>query len=156
MYIETQHVRIAAMKKNSYDSLSENNDGIDHTNEILAFVKKYGTRNKDLGASPVKKKQSTRSVNSRGQPRETLDLHGMRSEEASQRLRFVINRCVENGVKELLIIHGVGYHSVLTGGPVLKDMVKSMLENELCLNVRDYRPAVGKDGGDGATLVYLR
>ncbi len=144
------------MKKNKHDSLSENIDDNDHTDEILAFVRKYGTRNKDLGASPARKKPSTRSVNSRGQPRETLDLHGMRSVEASQRLRFIINRCVESGVKELLIIHGVGYHSVLSGGPVLKDMVKSMLDNELCLNVRDYRPAAGKDGGDGATLVYLR
>jgi len=144
------------MKKNKHDLLSGNNDDNDHTDEILAFVKKYGTRNKDLGAAPVKKKQSTRSVNRRGQPRETVDLHGMRSEEASQRLRFIMNRCVESGVKELLIIHGVGYHSVLSGGPVLRNMVRSMLDNELCLSVRDYRTAVAKDGGEGATLVYLR
>jgi DNA-nicking Smr family endonuclease len=143
------------MKKNNHAS-SGNDEFNDHTDEILAFIKKYGTRNKDLGTSPVKKKPSTRSVNSRGQPRETVDLHGMRSEEASQRLRFIVNRCVDNGVKELLIIHGVGYHSVLSGGPVLKDMVKGMLENELFLNVRDYRTAVAKDGGEGATLVYLR
>ena len=143
------------MKKNNHKS-SGNDEVQDHTDQILAFVKKYGTRNKDLGTSPAKKKPSTRSVNSRGQPRETVDLHGMRSEEASQRLRFIVNRCVDSGVKELLIIHGVGYHSVLSGGPVLKEMVRSMLENELCLSVRDYRTAVAKDGGEGATLVYLR
>jgi DNA-nicking Smr family endonuclease len=144
------------MKKYKQASSASDDDFNDRTDEILAFLKKYGTRNKDLGSSPVKKKPSTRSVNSRGQPRETVDLHGMRSEEASQRLRFIVNRCVESGVKELLIIHGVGYHSVLSGGPVLKDMVRNMLDNELCLNVRDYRTAVAKDGGDGATLVYLR
>jgi DNA-nicking Smr family endonuclease len=143
------------MKKNKQE-LSGSDDHHDQTAEILAFLKKFGTRNKDLGTAPVKKKPSTRSVNSRGQPRETVDLHGMRSEEASQRLRFIINRCVDNGVKELLIIHGVGYHSVLSGGPVLKDMVRSMLDNELFLNVRDYRTAIAKDGGEGATLVYLR
>jgi len=143
------------MKKNKHE-LSDNDDNRDQTAEILAFLKKYGTRNKDLGTAPAKKKPSTRSVNSRGQPRETIDLHGMRSEEASQRLRFTVHRCVASGVRELLIIHGVGYHSVLSGGPVLKDMVRSMLENELCMNVRDFRPAVAKDGGDGATLVYLR
>jgi DNA-nicking Smr family endonuclease len=144
------------MKKKKHESFSDNDDDRDHTDEILAFVKKYGTRNKDLGAPTAKKIPSTRTVNSRGQPRETIDLHGMRSEEASQRLRFTVHRCVTSGVKELLIIHGVGYHSVLSGGPVLKDMVRSMLENELCLNVRDFRNAVAKDGGDGATLVYLR
>jgi DNA-nicking Smr family endonuclease len=144
------------MKKHNHVSSSGDDECNDHTDEILAFIKKYGTRNKDLGTSPKKKKPSTRSVNSRGQPRETVDLHGMRSEEASQRLRFIVNRCVESGVKELLVIHGVGYHSVLSGGPVLKDMVRNMLDNELCLNVRDYRTAVAKDGGDGATLVYLR
>lgn len=144
------------MKKDKNKSSYDNDDIHDNTDEILAYIKKYGTRNKDMGVPSAQKKPSTRSVNSRGQPRETVDLHGMRSEEASQRLRLIMNRCVDSGVKELLIIHGVGYHSVLSGGPVLKDMVRNMLDNELCLNVRDYRAAVAKDGGDGATLVYLR
>ena len=138
---------------------NKNTGDDENKNDILSFVDKYGVFNKDKYSNGEKTKSpvsSKRIVNKKGQPRETLDLHGLKSAEASQKLRFTVDRCSEHGIKELLVIHGIGYHSVQNGGPVLKEMVRQMLDNELCLHIRDYRTAIPKEGGDGATLVYLR
>lgn len=127
----------------------------DNTDEILSHLEKYGVVNKDRygGGKQCVKKQKASSH--KQYLRETLDLHGLISSEAAIRLRMTVNRCKERGIKELLVIHGIGYHSHLSGGPVLKQMVKQMLENELCCSVRDYKTALPKDGGDGATLIYF-
>jgi DNA-nicking Smr family endonuclease len=128
-----------------------------NSEEILSYVNKYGIVNKDAQKHGSKKIANTKKKAShKRHPRERLDLHGFNSTEASILLRNVVHRCRDEGIKELLVIHGIGYHSSLSGGPVLKQLVKQMLENELNLNIRDFRTALPKDGGDGATLVYLR
>lgn len=127
------------------------------SDEILSFIDKFGIVNKDR--HEIHKKSGKRKSNTafhKRNPRETLDLHGLISSEASMRLRITVDRCKERGIKELLVIHGKGYHSNVNEGPVLKQMVKQMLEDELCLNIRDYKTAIPRDGGEGATLVYLR
>lgn len=125
--------------------------------DIFEFINKYGVVDKDQQKQGHKHKANRKTVVTKKKvPRETLDLHGFTSEEAARKLRHVIDRCESQGIKELLVIHGVGYHSVVNGRPVLKELVRQMLDNELCLQVRDYRCALPKDGGDGATLVYLR
>jgi len=129
----------------------------DNHDDIFSFIDKYGVVNKDMHSQGKKQTKQRKTITARKKSfRETLDLHGLTSSEASVRLRFAVDRCQGRGIKELLVIHGVGYHSTVSGGPVLKQMVVQMLENELCLHVRDYRRALPKDGGDGATLVYLR
>jgi DNA-nicking Smr family endonuclease len=127
------------------------------SDEILSFLDKYGVVNKDRH-QPHKKntKSKNTAVFHKGIPREKLDLHGLISSEASMRLRITVDRCRERGIKELLVIHGKGYHSNANEGPVLKKIVQQMLENELCLNIRDYKTALPRDGGEGATMVYLR
>jgi DNA-nicking Smr family endonuclease len=130
----------------------------DNTDEILSHIEKFGIFNKDRYGGCGGKKKSTKkqkATSHKQNLRETLDLHGLVSAEAAIRLRMTVYRCKERGIKELLVIHGIGYHSHLSGGPVLKLMVKQMLENELCCSVRDSKPALPKDGGDGATLIYF-
>ena len=128
----------------------------DNTDEILSHIEKYGIVNKDAHRDKKKSTKKLKVSSHKQHLREKLDLHGLISSEAAIRLRMTVYRCKERGIKELLVIHGIGYHSHLSGGPVLKQMVKQMLENELCCNIRDYKIALPKDGGDGATLIYFK
>ena len=85
-----------------------------------------------------------------------LDLHGMKSDDAARRVRSFITQSRKKGIREILIIHGKGNHSVNQGEPVLKRMVRDLLEKELHHTIRNYRAARPREGGDGATVVYLR
>jgi len=125
------------------------------TREILDFIERYGIARKDGTGhrKPQKKRGSPRKSRT---VRETLDLHGLYSDEAARRLRSAIYRCRENGVAELLIIHGYGRHSNPSEGPVLRKLVLDMLDSELLPLYRYYKAASFKDGGDGATLLLFR
>jgi DNA-nicking Smr family endonuclease len=122
--------------------------------EMLAHLEKYGIARKDV--LPVTKPERQKIEKSGYRTtRMTLDLHGLRSDEAAIRLRSTVHRCKETGISELLVIHGYGLHSA-SDGPVLKKMVLDMLENELVRNFRMFKQAAFKDGGDGATLVIFK
>jgi DNA-nicking Smr family endonuclease len=127
----------------------------DKTDEILSHLDKYGVFNKDYRKDKTPSKKKDIKSSNRRKPRETLDLHGLKSAEATIQLRSALYRCREKGIKELLIIHGKGYHSINAERPVLKSLVFQMLEHELDPFIRDYKTALPKDGGEGATLVYL-
>jgi DNA-nicking Smr family endonuclease len=86
----------------------------------------------------------------------TIDLHGLTSDAATAKIRAAFEHSRRNGAKEILIIHGSGFHSSPSQGPVLKKLVHDMLENELGSMISGYRAAAFKDGGDGATIVNLR
>ena len=59
-------------------------------------------------------------------------------------------------MRELLVVHGYGLHSDPNEGPVLKKLVRDMLDRELRPKYRTYRTASIRDGGEGATLVAVR
>lgn len=130
---------------------------MDKNNEILRHLEKYGIFDKDTehqkAASLKKKKQAVKA--SISVKRDRIDLHGLTSLDAERVLRVTIESCRNRGVRELLIIHGKGYHSAAETGPVLKTLVQQMLEHELNRFVKSYTPAMRKDGGDGATVVFL-
>lgn len=128
---------------------------IDRTQEILAYLQKHGTVDKDAALHQKKTNRHKRILHKRA-PRLVLDLHGLRSDDAVRRVRNVFLRLKEQGVREILIIHGKGFHSDPQEGPVLKKVVRDMLQGELSPMVRDYRQAMPRDGGSGATLVVLR
>ncbi len=128
----------------------QNENGSDDL--ILSYLDKHGVMDKDALSGQKKANRNT----SRKLSRLVVDLHGMKSDEAAGKIRKVIAECREKGRKELLIIHGKGYHSDPVEGPVLKKLVRDMLEKELGNSVRDYRSALPKDGGEGATVVYLK
>lgn len=122
--------------------------------EILAHIEQHGVQRKDQSVNDDR--TSVRRNKRSKKHRMTLDLHGLRSAEAAIRLRSALDRCRENGTQELLVIHGYGLHSDPQEGPVLKQLVADLLDNELRPFHRWYRPAPFKDGGDGATLISIR
>ena len=123
--------------------------------EILAHIDTYGVVKKDT--PPVKDKRMTTRRNRRGRShRMTLDLHGLRSDTASRKLRFALERCRATGIQELLVIHGYGLHSDPSEGPVLKKLVRDLLDCDLRTQYRSYRTASTRDGGEGATLIVVR
>lgn len=127
-----------------------------NSEEIFSFIDKHGVINKDALSDNNKKFKKKKTLHNKQSSREQVDLHGLRTEEANIRLRIAVNSCLDRGIKELLVIHGIGYHSYRQNGPVLKQMVRQMLDNEFCCHIRDFRTALPKDGGDGATLIYFR
>ena len=82
-----------------------------------------------------------------------IDLHGLTSTEAINKLLGFLQHCIENGKRCALIVHGKGYHSP-DNRPVLK--------NELNLRLRQHKDilafcsAPSRAGGTGAVLVLLR
>lgn len=127
-------------------------DNDDNRNEILEYIERFGVAQKDQSEKHSRAKKQTVSRRKRGS-RVTLDLHGQRAEEAERTLRAAIHRCRETGTGELLVIHGYGRHSNPAEGPVLKNMVLALLDNDLHPLFRYYRAAPFKDGGDGATII---
>jgi DNA mismatch repair protein MutS2 len=81
-----------------------------------------------------------------GQIEAEIDLRGLTSEEARQRLEQHLSDAVLTGVGTLRVIHGKG-----TG--VLRETVREILAHHPL--VRSHRTAEARDGGDGATLADL-
>jgi DNA-nicking Smr family endonuclease len=125
------------------------------TEDILAYLQEHGVSDKDLSAPSRKKAKSDIRKGKGGILRMTLDLHGKTSDEASRSLRMMMETCRDHGIRELLVIHGRGHHSSSDEGPVLKTLVYSMLNNELKLRVKDFRTALPREGGEGATVLFL-
>jgi DNA-nicking Smr family endonuclease len=124
--------------------------------EILAHIEKFGILRKDAHQDSAEERTVTRRNKRSRSHRMTLDLHGLRSDDAARRLRFALDRCREAGTQELLVIHGYGLHSDPNEGPVLKKLVRDLLDHDLRPKYRTYRTAAADDGGEGATLVAVR
>ncbi len=81
-----------------------------------------------------------------------LDLHGYRQHEALQELANFIQLAIQQHIRFLVIIHGKGYRS--KNESVLRPLVQNWLSQQP--NVLAYCPAQPRDGGSGASYVYLR
>jgi DNA-nicking Smr family endonuclease len=126
--------------------------------EILAHLDKHGVRDKDAAAAPARVSRASsriRTEKTRGGLRAVVDLHGMTEDDAGREVRGAVARCADTGIRRILLIHGQGLHSDAVQGPVLGRLVRAMLENELRRSVRDFRAAAPRDGGEGATDVWL-
>ncbi len=119
--------------------------------QILAYIKDHGVIDKDKSLSSQSPKKAVRN---KGRSRYTLDLHGLTSEKAASLLRRTVASCKKRGISEILVIHGWGLHSQDLQ-PVLKTLVRDMLEHELRYQIRGYRAARPSEGGEGATVVRL-
>jgi DNA-nicking Smr family endonuclease len=82
-----------------------------------------------------------------------IDLHGLSSQEAKQRLIQFLHRCVEDGCRSVHIIHGKGFRSP-DNLPVLKNNLNSWLRQHQ--DVQAFCSALPKDGGTGAIIVLLQ
>jgi DNA-nicking Smr family endonuclease len=81
-----------------------------------------------------------------------LDLHGLRRDEARERLNRFVHDARRRGLRCVRVIHGKGNGSP-GREPVLKGKVKSWLAQKL--DVIAFTQARGADGGAGALLVLL-
>jgi DNA-nicking Smr family endonuclease len=82
-----------------------------------------------------------------------LDLHGLRRDEARERLGAFLRDADRHGLRCVRVIHGKG-HGSPGREPVLKAKVKSWLAQKS--EVIAFTQARAADGGHGALLVLLR
>ena len=123
--------------------------------EILSWLDEHGVVDKD--AVVPGRSRSVSGGSERKTPFDaTLDLHGMKVEEALTAVVTHLERARESGMRTLLVIHGWGRGSRDGRGPVLKHEVGRQLEAFRGTAIADYRPAPVEHGGAGATVVYLR
>ena len=82
-----------------------------------------------------------------------LDLHGLRRDEARERLAAFLREAAKSGKRCVRVVHGKGLGSP-GREPVLKGKVKSwLIQRSEVLAFTHARPA---DGGHGALIVLLR
>jgi DNA-nicking Smr family endonuclease len=86
-----------------------------------------------------------------------LDLHGRGRQRALRDLERFVAGASARGARCLLVIHGRG-HGSDAGGPVLRPAIWEWLASEAAQRggVMAFVSARPADGGDGATLLFLR
>ena len=94
-----------------------------------------------------------------------FDLHGFTLEEANNKVRQILEYCIKNKYKELVLITGKGLHSMNEADTYIsKDLgklkysvpefIKSNSDlNKLIISIND---AEKKDGGGGAIIIKLK
>ena len=94
-----------------------------------------------------------------------FDLHGFTLDEANIKVKEIIEHCVKNKFKELLLITGKGIHSTSDEDAYIsKDLgklkysvpefIKTNSElNKFIISIND---AEKKDGGEGAIIIKLK
>lgn len=83
---------------------------------------------------------------------QTLDLHGLTSEQAQTTLQQFITHCQESGIRMACVIHGKGYRS--EQHPVLKSKVAHWLPQHPA--VLAFCSAQPRHGGAGAIYLLLK
>ncbi len=81
-----------------------------------------------------------------------LDLHGHRQHEAIVELESFVKYAIKSHSRMLLIIHGKGFNS--QSEAVLRPLVQHWLSEQN--SILGYCPAQPRDGGSGASYVYLK
>jgi DNA-nicking Smr family endonuclease len=122
--------------------------------EILSFLDAHGTEDKDRRAAAAARYRAVQRKRAQ-EVRVTVDLHGLSSDQAERRILAAVESCGGN-TREILLIHGRGRHSRSEEGPVLKTLVHHLLDGRLRDRVRRFRPGTLSEGGEGATVVFLR
>ena len=94
-----------------------------------------------------------------------FDLHGFTLDEANNKVKEIVEYCIKNKFKELLLITGKGIHSTNDEDTYISkelgklkysvpDFIKNNLElNKLIISINN---ADKKDGGEGAILIRLK
>ena len=115
--------------------------------------------------SGIYDKDKTKSVKVGNKNRFKFDLHGFTLDEANIKVKDIIEYCIKNKFKELLLITGKGIHSTNDENAYIsKDLgklkysvpefIKTNSElNKLVISIND---AEKKDGGEGAIIIKLR
>ena len=110
------------------------------------------------------KEQSTLNINQKRE-RYKFDLHGFTLDAANTKVKEIIEYCIKNKFKELLLITGKGLHSTSDKDAYiskdlgkLKYSVPDFLKNNSDLNkfIISINDAEKRDGGEGAILIKLK
>ena len=94
-----------------------------------------------------------------------FDLHGFTLDEANKKVKKIIEHCVKNNFRELLLITGKGLHSTSDQDVYISnnlgklkysvpEFIKTNSElNKMIVSITD---ADKKDGGEGAIIIKLK
>jgi DNA-nicking Smr family endonuclease len=124
--------------------------------EILSFIRTHGIEDKDTAAqASAEYRRTVAREKQERKGRYVIDLHGLTSSEAEANVVAGLSACRDRGVREVMVIHGRGLHSSPDEGPVLKNLVLSLLEGKLRAAVKRYRPGIPAEGGEGVTVIFL-
>ena len=105
------------------------------------------------------------SNDTRSRERYRFDLHGFTLDEANRKVKEIIEHCIKNKFRELLLITGKGLHSTSDKDAYIsKDLgklkysvpefIKTNSEfNKFIISISD---AEKKDGGEGAIIIKLK
>tara|TARA_B000000532_G_scaffold168103_1_gene135873 strand:+ start:202 stop:618 length:417 start_codon:yes stop_codon:yes gene_type:complete len=104
------------------------------------------------------------SNNIQRRERYRFDLHGFTLDEANIKVKEIIEHCIKNKFKELLLITGKGIHSTNDGDTYtskdlgklkysVPEFIKSSELKKLIISISD---AEKKDGGEGAIIIKLK
>lgn len=86
-------------------------------------------------------------------PEATIDLHGMRLEEASRELPAFIREAVARGCRVVRVVHGKGGRADAQDAPMKSQVAQWLSDMEAVLA---YHSTLPHDGGTGALYVLLR
>jgi len=110
-------------------------------------------------------KDTDLSFNLRKKNRYKFDLHGFTLDEANIKVREILEHCIKNKFKELLLITGKGIHStndedayISKDFGKLKYSVPNYIKTNSELNqfIVSINDADKKDGGEGAIIIKLK
>ncbi len=115
--------------------------------------------------SDIYDKEKNTLNNIQRRERYKFDLHGFTLDEANNKIKEIIEHCVKNKFKEILLVTGKGMHSTSDEDTYiskklgkLKYSVPEFIKNNSELNklIVSIYNADKKDGGEGAIIIKLK
>ena len=114
--------------------------------------------------SDIYDKDQGASKSTQRKERYKFDLHGFTLDEANKKVKKIIDHCVKNKFKELLLITGKGKHSTSDEDAYVSknfgklkysvpEFIKTSELNKFVISIND---AEKKDGGEGAIIIKLK
>ncbi len=114
--------------------------------------------------SDIYDKDQGASKSTQRKERYKFDLHGFTLDEANIKIKKIIDHCVKNKFKELLLITGKGKHSTSDEDAYVSknfgklkysvpEFIKTSELNKFVISIND---AEKKDGGEGAIIIKLK
>ena len=114
--------------------------------------------------SDIFDKEQDASGSIKRRERYKFDLHGFTLDEANNKVKEIIEYCIENKFKELLLITGKGIHSTSDDdayisknlGKLKYSVPEFIKTSELKRFIISIKEAEKEDGGEGAIIIRLK
>ena len=114
--------------------------------------------------SDIYDKEQSASSNIQRRERYKFDLHGFSLDQANSKVKEVVEYCVEDKFKELLLITGKGIHSTSDEdayiskklGKLKYSVPEFLRTSDLNKFITSINDAEKKDGGEGAIIIKLK